>query len=71
MTGTFLNFAQLAGASNVGSGDTSPFSRVVYAFTAARNGSAVSSGVTALDDYIRATYRPVRTVVWYQVWQRK
>jgi hypothetical protein len=35
------------------------------------NDSALSSGVTALDDYIRAKYQRMRTSGWYQLWQRK
>lgn len=34
------------------------------------NGSSLSSGVTALDDYIRGNYRRLRSAGWYQLWQR-
>ena len=35
------------------------------------NGSAVSSGVTVLDDYIRAHYEQDGRAGWYQLWRRK
>jgi hypothetical protein len=35
------------------------------------NASAISSGVTFLDDYIRANYRPETAFGAYQVWRRK
>lgn len=35
------------------------------------NDSALSSGVTALDEYIRDNYTRSRTVGWYQLWQRQ
>ena len=35
------------------------------------NASALSSGVTLLDDYIRAHYEPVATFVAYTIWRRR
>ena len=35
------------------------------------NGSAVSSGVTVLDDYIGDNYQRDRSVGWYQLWRHK
>ena len=35
------------------------------------NDSAISTGVTLLDDYIRARYQPVRSFDELSVWQRK